>query len=101
MFSTNEITVTNRYGWAILTDNVTGKAMVCEPTMAGPDIIAFHIVERCEDYQTAFLLTFTLNEMGVHPTDYTEESNDAADPAAAVPVPPALAAAAAAGPEQG
>jgi hypothetical protein len=76
MFDYNEITVTNRYGWAILHDIRSGKAMVAEPTMAGPDIIAFHIVRRCEDYHEALLLTVALNEGGVYPNNYGEEGAD-------------------------
>jgi hypothetical protein len=82
----SEITVTNRYGYAILTDGGSGKAMVCEPTMAGPDIIAFVIVERCDDYATAHLVALMLHENGIHPSTYEPEENDGQEPVVSVPL---------------
>lgn len=75
----SEITITPRYGYAIASIGTDGPAMVCEPTMAGPDIMAFVIIERCDDYETANLVAFMLHESGETPRTYGEEVDHAAE----------------------
>lgn len=85
----NEITVTNRYGYAILTDEGTGRAMVCEPTMAGPNIIAFVILERCDSYEDAHLVALGLHTVLDHADDDVP-ADDEPTPVAAIESPPTV-----------
>lgn len=71
-FDLNQLTIHNRYGYAVIEEGNTGRAMLCEPTMAGPDIIAFVIVERCDDRTEAIALAMALSDMGVQPRDWRQ-----------------------------
>lgn len=68
-------TLTNLYGFSILTDVDTGASVLAVP-LPLPQGIYFHIVHRFDDYQTASLAALAMHQGGMTPEDFIGEDDD-------------------------
>lgn len=73
-------TITNRYGFSLLTDVKNNKTLVTVPT-ALDEAIVFSIIAKFDDYETASLAVLAMHEGGLKPADFIsgEEQDDGTD----------------------
>ena len=76
-----DFSIASRRGYALITDNVSGRTLLTVPWKTG-DTMCFTVIrDDLPTYDDAVMAAFAMDDAGIHPQDHLpEEVRDLADP---------------------